>query len=93
MAKFQIPRGQSVGDKFIPAGSMIENVDGVWKIIASADRNYVGASFPGWWPGHDAMPQDQEAYDLMRDGMPGNLGSACPDNLIVTYVPGINRRP
>jgi hypothetical protein len=64
--KFQIPRGQLLGDKFLTPGSIIEDTSGVYKVTYAPDGSHVGNSFPSFFPGADAIPFNQQSYNTLR---------------------------
>jgi hypothetical protein len=89
MAKFQIPKGQLLGAIFLPPGTVIDNVSGTYKVTSCPlNTNLVGNSFPTFFPGPDAIPQDQASYDIQR--------AKYLNRQIVTHndaVAGITRTP
>ena len=86
--KFQIPKGQLIGQYFLTPGTIIEDTSGTYKVTFAPDRSHVGNSFPTFVPGPDAIPYDQTSYNTLR--------AKYPNRQIVTHndaVAGITRTP
>ena len=65
--KFMIPRGQLLGAFFLPPGTTIDDTSGVYKVtLCPLNTGLIGYAFPTFFPGKDAIPANQQSYDLLR---------------------------
>ena len=86
--KFQIPKGQLLGAIYLVPGTIIEDTSGTYKVTFAPDGSNVGNSFPGYVPGPDALPYNQQSYNTLR--------SRYEDRRIITHndaLLGITRTP
>ena len=71
--RFQLVKGQPLkgGAMFITAGSIVDDVSGVFRVTYAPDRSHVGEALPGGWiVPVEAVPLDQTAYSAMRARYP-----------------------
>jgi hypothetical protein len=70
MSQFFLPKGQPLrgGSMFLRPGTIVSDASGSFKVISCPDvGSNVGELLPvGWVVPKDAIPANQQSYDLMR---------------------------